>query len=57
MDVLSANDGLQLKTTGFYNFLDDLITTNPNTGLATAVPYYVNVEKAGDLRGRNRGCL
>ncbi len=46
MDVLSANDGLQLKTTGFYNFLNDLITTNPDTGLATAVPYYVNVEKA-----------
>ncbi|MBD1547535.1 TonB-dependent receptor [Labrenzia aggregata] len=45
-DILSADDGLQLKTTGFYNLLDNLITTNPDTGLATAVPYYVNVEKA-----------
>ena len=45
-DLISVGDVLQIKTTGFYNDLTNLITTNPNTGLATPVPYYVNVNQA-----------
>lgn len=45
-DMLQERDGLQIKSTAFYNDLKDLITTNPNTGQSTAVPYYVNVDEA-----------
>ncbi|MHA7776697.1 TonB-dependent receptor domain-containing protein [Roseibium sp. M-1] len=45
-DVIQDQDGLQLKTTAFYNDLKDLISTNPNTGQSTAVPYYVNIDEA-----------
>lgn len=45
-DIVQEQDGLQLKTTAFYNDLKDLISTNPDTGLATAVPYYVNIDEA-----------
>ncbi|MEP0233398.1 TonB-dependent receptor [Roseibium sp.] len=45
-DLLAENDGLQIKTTGFYNILDNLITSNTYTGQTSTVPYYVNVDKA-----------
>lgn len=45
-DLVQDNDGLQFKTTGFYNDLKDLIDSNPARGLSTPVPYYVNVDKA-----------
>jgi hemoglobin/transferrin/lactoferrin receptor protein len=45
-DIIQERDGLQLKTTAFYNDLKDLISTNPNSGQSTAVPYYVNIDEA-----------
>jgi hemoglobin/transferrin/lactoferrin receptor protein len=45
-DVFTGNDSLQVKTTGFYNDLKDLIAPNPATGLGTPVPYYVNINRA-----------
>ena len=45
-DLLSAGDSAQVKTTAFYNDLDDLITVNPNRGSTALVPYYVNVDRA-----------
>lgn len=46
LDTFTSNDALQLKTTGYYNHLKDMISTNPDTGLSTAVPYYVNIDRA-----------
>jgi hemoglobin/transferrin/lactoferrin receptor protein len=45
-DVLTPGDSIQLKTTGFYNRLNNLITVNPNRGSAALVPYYVNIDQA-----------
>ncbi len=45
-DLLQANDSIQVKTTFFQNELDNLIATNPDTGLNTPVPYYVNISRA-----------
>jgi hemoglobin/transferrin/lactoferrin receptor protein len=45
-DLLQSGDSLQLKTTAFNNSLTNMITVNPNTGQATAVPYYANIGKA-----------
>lgn len=45
-DLITDGDSLQLKTTGFYNDLHDLITTNPNKGAGVPVVYYVNVDEA-----------
>jgi hemoglobin/transferrin/lactoferrin receptor protein len=45
-DVLTPGDSVQIKTTGFYNRLHNLITTNPNRGSAMMVPYYVNIDEA-----------
>ncbi|MES0881076.1 TonB-dependent hemoglobin/transferrin/lactoferrin family receptor [Roseibium sp. SCP14] len=45
-DILQEQDGLQFKTTAFYNDLKDLISSNPDTGQSTAVPYYVNIDEA-----------
>ncbi|WP_420414972.1 TonB-dependent receptor domain-containing protein [Roseibium sp.] len=45
-DLLQDGDGLQLKTTAFYNDLKDLISTNPNQGQITPVRYYVNIDEA-----------
>lgn len=45
-DVFQDQDGLQIKSTAFYNDLKDLISTNPNTGQSTSVPYYVNIDEA-----------
>lgn len=45
-DVLSPGDSAQVKVTGFYNRLNNLITTNPNTGSPMVVPYYANVDQA-----------
>jgi hemoglobin/transferrin/lactoferrin receptor protein len=45
-DIVQDRDGFQLKTTAFYNDLKNLISTNPNTGQTTTVPYYVNIDEA-----------
>jgi len=45
-DLVQDGDGLQLKTTAFYNDLKDLISTNPNQGQLTPVRYYVNIDEA-----------
>ncbi len=45
-DLITEGDALQFKTTAFYNDLTNLITPNPNTGMATPVVYYVNVDEA-----------
>ena len=45
-DVFSPGDSIQVKTTGFYNSLRNLIATNPNRGSAALVPYYVNIDQA-----------
>lgn len=45
-DLVRPGDSLQFKTTGYYNDLTNLITTNPNLGQATPVPYYVNIDTA-----------
>ncbi len=45
-DLALDNDVIQLKATGFYNDLSNLISTNPNQGQTNSVPYYVNVDKA-----------
>lgn len=44
--LATENDAFQLKTTGYYSKLDNLITTNPNTNQRYAVPYYANIDKA-----------
>ena len=45
-DLIQDGDGLQLKTTAFYNDLKDLISTNPDQGQTTPVRYYVNIDEA-----------
>lgn len=45
-DLLRAGDTLQLKTTGFYNQIRNLISTNPNNRSRLPVPYYVNINEA-----------
>ncbi|MBL4725345.1 MAG: TonB-dependent receptor [Rhizobiaceae bacterium] len=45
-DVVSEGDSVQLKTTFFQNNLENLISTNPDTGNAAAVVYFVNIDKA-----------
>jgi hemoglobin/transferrin/lactoferrin receptor protein len=45
-DLVRSGDSLQVKTTGYYNDLTNLISTNPNLGQATPVPYYVNIDRA-----------
>lgn len=45
-DLVRDNDILQLKATGFYNDLTNLIATNSAQGQTIAVPYYVNVDEA-----------
>jgi hemoglobin/transferrin/lactoferrin receptor protein len=45
-DLFTSGDGLQVKTTGFYNDLKDMIAPNPARGLATPVSYYVNINAA-----------
>lgn len=45
-DLFEKNDSLQIKTTGFYNDLKDMIVANPARGLPTPVPYYTNVTHA-----------
>ena len=45
-DLVRAGDTLQLKTTGFYNQLRNLITTNPDNRNRLPVTYYVNINEA-----------
>ena len=45
-DLFTSGDGLQVKTTGFYNDLKDMIAPNPARGLPTPVSYYVNINAA-----------
>lgn len=45
-DLARENDELQIKTTGFYNDLKDLIAPNPDTGQIYPVAYYVNIDEA-----------
>lgn len=45
-DLFTSGDGLQVKTTGFYNDLKDMIAPNPARGQATPVSYYVNINAA-----------
>lgn len=45
-DLVQGGDSGQLKFTAFHNNLTNMISTNPNTTSATAVPYYVNIGKA-----------
>lgn len=46
-DVFSGGDVIQLKTTGFYNLLNDQIITSTSAGGATAGdPYYTNIDES-----------
>lgn len=45
-DLARAGDTSQLKTTGFYNQLRNLITTNPDNRNRLPVTYYVNINEA-----------
>ncbi|NTS33341.1 TonB-dependent hemoglobin/transferrin/lactoferrin family receptor [Phyllobacterium sp. BT25] len=45
-DLMRAGDTLQLKTTGFYNQIRNLISTNPNNRSRLPVTYYVNIAEA-----------
>ncbi len=46
-DLVQTGDGLQLKTTGFYNDISDLITLNPDlVSGENDIPGYENVQNA-----------
>jgi hemoglobin/transferrin/lactoferrin receptor protein len=46
-DIFQPGDGVQLKTTGFYNDISDLISLNPALRPGpNALPGYVNIDKA-----------
>jgi hemoglobin/transferrin/lactoferrin receptor protein len=45
-DLIQDGDSGQVKFTAFHNNLTNMISTNPVTTSATAVPYYVNIGKA-----------
>lgn len=45
-DLFESGDTLNLKVTGFYNELNNLISGNPDTTNAGAVAYYANIDKA-----------
>ena len=46
-DIFQQGDGVQLKTTGFYNDISDLISLNPALRPGpNALPGYVNIDKA-----------
>lgn len=46
-DLLQQDDGLQIKTTGFYNDIKDLISLNPALLAGpNALPGYVNINQA-----------
>ncbi len=44
--LATGSDSLQFKGTGYYNDLKDMISTNPDRRNRSAVPYYVNIDKA-----------
>lgn len=45
-DLFELGDTLSIKTTGFYNDLDNLITSNPDNANSNPVAYYANIDKA-----------
>jgi len=45
-DVLTQNDKLQVKVTGFYNDVTNLIATTPRVPGGPAVPYFSNINAA-----------
>jgi hemoglobin/transferrin/lactoferrin receptor protein len=45
-DVFAPGDAVQLKTTGFYNDLNNLIAVNPDNRNPNPVPYFVNIDEA-----------
>ncbi|QDY70175.1 TonB-dependent receptor [Qingshengfaniella alkalisoli] len=48
--LLNDNDQFQFKTTGYWNELDNLISTNPARGQNVPVAYYVNIDEA-EIKG------